>query len=85
LWVNIDTINKNTETLNDASKEVGLEVNLEKTKYRLLPHDQNSDQNWDIKIGNRSFENVSRVQVFGNNSNKLKFDSGGNEEEIEFW
>jgi hypothetical protein len=29
---NIDTIKKNTETLIDASKEVGLEVNTEKTK-----------------------------------------------------
>jgi hypothetical protein len=28
---NIDTIKKNTETLTDASKEVGLEVNAEKT------------------------------------------------------
>jgi hypothetical protein len=33
---NIDTINKNTETLIDASKEVGLEVNVEKTKYMLV-------------------------------------------------
>jgi hypothetical protein len=30
---NIDTIKKNTETLTDASKEVGLEVNTGKTKY----------------------------------------------------
>jgi hypothetical protein len=29
---NIDTIKKNTKTLFDASKEVGLEVNAEKTK-----------------------------------------------------
>jgi hypothetical protein len=29
-------------------------------------------------------ENVT-VQVFGNNSNKSKFDSGGNQEDIEFW
>jgi hypothetical protein len=28
---NIGTIEKNTETLNDASKEVGLEINVEKT------------------------------------------------------
>jgi hypothetical protein len=28
---NIDTINKNTVTLTDVSREVGLEVNLEKT------------------------------------------------------
>jgi hypothetical protein len=33
---NIDTIKKNTETLIDASKEVGLEVNADKTKYMLL-------------------------------------------------
>jgi hypothetical protein len=30
---NIDTINKNTETLIYASKEFGLEVDVEKTKY----------------------------------------------------
>jgi hypothetical protein len=30
---NIDTIKKDTETLIDASKEVGLEINAEKTKY----------------------------------------------------
>jgi hypothetical protein len=33
---NIDAIEKNTETLFDASKEVGLEINVEKTKYMLL-------------------------------------------------
>jgi hypothetical protein len=30
---NVDLIKKNTETLIDASKGVGLEVNKEKTKY----------------------------------------------------
>jgi hypothetical protein len=33
---NIDNIKKNTETLIDASKEFGLEVNIEKTKYIVL-------------------------------------------------
>jgi hypothetical protein len=32
---NIDTINKNTEIVIYASKEVGLEVNVEKTEYML--------------------------------------------------
>jgi hypothetical protein len=50
---NIDIINKNTETLIDASKEVGLEVNIEKTKYMLVSCDQNAGQNREIKIGNR--------------------------------
>jgi hypothetical protein len=34
MW--IDTTKKNMETLIDASKKVGLEVNTEKTKYMLL-------------------------------------------------
>jgi hypothetical protein len=33
---NIDTTKKNTQALLDASKEVGLEVNQEKTKYMLM-------------------------------------------------
>jgi hypothetical protein len=33
---NIDTLMENTETLIDANKEVGLETNVEKTKYMLL-------------------------------------------------
>jgi hypothetical protein len=32
---NIDTVKKNTRTLIDASKEVGLEVNADNTKYML--------------------------------------------------
>jgi hypothetical protein len=44
---NIDTTNENTETLIDASKVAGLEINIEKTKYMLLSHHQNADQIWD--------------------------------------
>jgi hypothetical protein len=33
---NIDTIEKNTKALLDAAKEVGLEVNSEKSKYMLM-------------------------------------------------
>jgi hypothetical protein len=37
---NIDTIKRNTQILIDASKEVGLKVNTEKTNYMLLSHHQ---------------------------------------------
>jgi hypothetical protein len=47
---NIDTIKKNVETLIDASNNVGLEINIEKTKYMLLSRHQNAGQNEDIKI-----------------------------------
>jgi hypothetical protein len=59
---NINTINKNTQTLIDASKEVGLEVNVDETKYMLVSRDQNAGQTREIKIGNRSFENVSQFK-----------------------
>jgi hypothetical protein len=62
---NIDTIKKNTETLTDASKEVGLEVNAEKYKYMLLSRHQNAGQNHNINIANRSFENVTQFKYLG--------------------
>jgi hypothetical protein len=54
-----NTVKKNTETLIDAGKEVGLEVNAQKTKYMLLSRHQNVGKNCDIKTANRSFENVA--------------------------
>jgi hypothetical protein len=62
---NIVTIKKSKETLIYASKEVGLEVNIEKTKYMLLSHQQNVGQNRDIKIANRSFESVTQFKYLG--------------------
>jgi hypothetical protein len=62
---NMGTIKKNTKTLIDAIKEVGLEINIEKTKYMLISHHQNVGQNLNIKIANRSFESVSKFKYLG--------------------
>ena len=51
------TIRKNTEVLVIASKEIGLEVNAEKTKYMVMSRDKNSGQNVNILLGNKSIEN----------------------------
>jgi hypothetical protein len=55
---NIESIKKTTGTSINASKEAGLEVSVEKTKYTLPSRHQNTDQNRDKKKGNRLFENV---------------------------
>jgi hypothetical protein len=62
---NIDSINKNIETLIDANNQVGLEVNAEKTKYILLSHHQNAGENHDIRTPNRSFENMAQFKYVG--------------------
>jgi hypothetical protein len=59
---NIDTTMRNTETLIDACKEVGVEVSTEETKYMFLSHHQNLGQNHDMKIANRCFEKVAQFR-----------------------
>jgi sorting nexin-29 len=62
---NIDTIKKNTEAVLDASKEVGLEVNPEKTKYMLMSRSRKIGQKLSIKMANRSFEDVANFEYLG--------------------
>jgi hypothetical protein len=56
------TITENVETLTEASKEVGLEVNTENTTYMLLSRHQNAEKIYDIDIANRCHENVAQFQ-----------------------
>jgi hypothetical protein len=53
------------KALLDASKEVSLEVNPEKTKYMLVSRCQKAVQRQSIKIGNRSFESVAKFKYLG--------------------
>jgi hypothetical protein len=64
LGENIYTIQKNTEALLDAGKEVGLEVNSEKTKCMLMSR-KKAGQVHGIKIANRSLEGVAKLKYLG--------------------
>jgi hypothetical protein len=59
LGENINFTKKNTQVLLDASKEVGVEVNVEKTES---PHYRTKSF---IKVANKLFGNVETVQMSG--------------------
>ena len=69
----VHTVEENTEALVVATKEIGLEVNADKTKYIIMSRDQNAGRSHSMRI-----DNSGRVQIFGNNVNKSKFYSGRN-------
>jgi hypothetical protein len=51
----VNTIKENSETLLETSRDIGLEINAEKTKYMIMPHHPNSTQNQNIRTANESF------------------------------
>jgi hypothetical protein len=56
----------------NASKEIGLEVNPEKTKYMLMSCSQKIKQKHSINIANRSSEDVAKFKTPRNNTNRSK-------------
>jgi hypothetical protein len=61
----ISTIKDNSETLLEASRDIGLEINAQKTKYMIMTRHPNSGQNQNIKIANESFEKVTKFKYLG--------------------
>ena len=48
-----------------ASKEIGLEVNTDKTKYMVMSQDQIAEQSHSVKTDNSSFEQVEEFKYLG--------------------
>jgi hypothetical protein len=80
----LHTLKKNTEAFLVGSKEIGLEVNADKTKYMVMSRVQNAERSHNIKSDNSFFEMVEEFKLFENNFNKSQFYSGRNSEQSEF-
>jgi len=61
----VHTVKENAEALIVASKDIGLGVNADKTKYMVMSRDQNGGQSHSIKTDNRSFERVEKFKYLG--------------------
>jgi hypothetical protein len=62
---NIHTLKQNAEALVAATRETGLEVSADKTKYMVMSRDQNAGRSHSVRIGNSTFERVEEFKYFG--------------------
>ena len=68
------TVKENAEALLVAMKEIGLEVNADKTKYMVMSRDRNAGRGHSVKTDNSSIERVEEFKRV----NRSKFYSGRN-------
>ena len=59
------TVKEKADSLTVASKEIGLDVNADKTKYMVMSRDQNAGQSHSMKTDNRYFEMVEEFKYLG--------------------
>jgi hypothetical protein len=65
LGESVNSIKKNTDSFEVATKETGLEVNADKIKYRIMFRDQNAGLSHNITFDNSSSESVEKFKYFG--------------------
>jgi hypothetical protein len=61
----VHTVKENAEALVVATKEIGLEVNADKTKYVVMSRDRNAGRGHSVKIDNSSIERLEELKNMG--------------------
>ena len=63
--VSYEAVKENAEALVVATKETGLEVNADKTRYMVMSRDRNAGRGYSVKIDNTSIERVEEFKYLG--------------------
>jgi len=61
----VHTVKENAEALVVATKEIGLEVNADKTKYMIMSRDQKAGRGHSVRIDSGSIEGVEEFKYLG--------------------
>jgi len=61
----IHTLKENAEALVAATRQIGLEVSADKTKYMVMSRDQNAGGLHSVRIDNSTFESVEEFKYLG--------------------
>ena len=61
----IHTLKENAETLVAATREIGLEVSADKTKYIVMSQNQNAGRIHSVRTDNSIFERVEEFKYLG--------------------
>src|SRR5215471_8642066 len=64
-WEEAYTVKENSETLVAATKEIGLEVNADKTKYMVMSREGNARRGHSVKTDNSAIERVEEFKFLG--------------------
>jgi len=59
------TVKENAEALVAATREIGLEVSADKTKYMVMYRDQNAGQIHSVTFDNSTFKRVEEFKYLG--------------------
>jgi len=61
----VHTVKENADALVVATKEIGPEVNDDKTKHMIMSRDQNAGRSHGMKIDNSSIERLEEFKYWG--------------------
>ena len=65
LWGSIHTVKENAEALVVATKEIGLEVNADKTKYMVMTREQMAGLSHNMRVDNGSIGRGKEFKYLG--------------------